>query len=183
MKSENSIIPIKCVCNKATRIIEKTNLIKKSMVPFEANRSVQNPTATNTTPNNTAFKNIGEGTNPEITMRQNEIAAPTNKDTEPAPKWIRFLLARLEKVPCNFKSLSLERKTFESKKVLTKLITKGKNKTISESNIVQSCKILCILVAINNNNIRNALVAKKMMSYFLNGISYSNLDFSFLCLF
>ena len=183
MKSENSIIPIKCGCNKATRIIEKTNLIKKSIVPFEANRSVRNPTATNTTPNNTAFKNIGEGTNPEITMRQNEIEAPTNKATKPAPRWIRFLLARLDKVPCNFKSLSLERKMFESKKVLTKLITKGKNKTISESNILQSCKILCILVAINNNNIRNALVAKKMMSYFLNGISHNNLDFCFLYLF
>ena len=161
MKSENSIIPIKCVCNKATRIIEKTNLIEKSMVPFEANRSVQNPTITNTTPNNTAFKNIGEGTNPEITMRQNEIAAPTNKATEPAPKWVRFLLARLEKVPCNFRLLLLERKTFESKKVLTKLRTKGKNKTIRESNIVQSGKILCILVAINNNIIRNAFVSKK----------------------
>ena len=161
MKSENSIIPIKCVCNKATRIIEKTNLIKKSMVPFEANMSVQNPTATNTTPNNTTFKNIVEGTNPEITMRQNEIAAPTNKATEPAPKWVRFLLARLEKVPCNFRLLLLERKTFESKKVLTKLRTKGKNKTIRESNIVQSGKILCILVAINNNIIRNAFVSKK----------------------
>ena len=161
MKSENSIIPIKCVCNKATRIIEKTNLIKKSMVPFEANISVQNPTATNTTPNNTTFKNIVEGTNPEITMRQNEIAAPTNKATEPAPKWVRFLLARLEKVPCNFRLLLLERKTFESKKVLTKLRTKGKNKTIRESNIVQSGKILCILVAINNNIIRNAFVSKK----------------------
>ena len=161
MKSENSIIPIKCVCNKATRIIEKTNLIEKSMVPFEANRSVQNPTITNTTPNNTAFKNIVEGTNPEITMRQNEIAAPTNKATEPAPKWVRFLLARLEKVPCNFRLLLLERKTFESKKVLTKLRTKGKNKTIRESNIVQSGKIFCILIAINNNITRNALVTKK----------------------
>ena len=183
MKSENSIIPIKCGCNKATRIIEKTNLIEKSMVPFEANRSVQNPTATNTTPNNTAFKNIGGGTNPEITMRQNEIEAPTNKATEPAPRWIRFLLARLEKVPCNFKSLVLERKMFESKKVLVKLRTKGKNKTISESNILQSDKILRILIAINNNITRNALVAKKMMSYFLNGISHNNLDFCFLYLF
>ena len=69
-------------------------------------------------------------------MRQNEIAAPTNKDTEPAPKWIRFLLARLEKEPCNFKLLLLERKMFESKKVLAKLRTKGKNKTIRESNIL-----------------------------------------------
>jgi len=100
------------------------------VVPFEVNRSVQNPTAIITTPNNTTFKNIGEGTNPETTMRQNEIEAPTNKATEPAPRWICFLLARLEKMPCNFKSLLLERKTFESKKVLAKLRTKGKIKRL-----------------------------------------------------
>ena len=116
-------------------------------------------------------------------MRQNEIEAPTNKDTEPAPKWIRFLLARLEKVPCNLKSLALETKMFESKKVLTKLKTKGKNKTIKESNIVKSDKILSILVAINNNILKNAFVAKKMISYFLNGISHNKLDLCLLCFF
>lgn len=50
---------------------------------------------------------------------------------------------------------------FESKKVLAKLRTKGKNKTIRESNTELSGKILRILIAINNNNIRNALVVKK----------------------
>ena len=130
------------------------------MALFEPNRSVQNPTATNTTPNNNAFKNIGEGTNPEITIRKNEIEAPTNNTTEPAPNWIRFLLVRLEKVPCNFKSLVLERKTFDNKKVQAKLRTKGKNKTIKESNIVKSNKILRILIAINKNILRNVFIAK-----------------------
>lgn len=116
-------------------------------------------------------------------MRQNEIEAPTNNTAEPAPNWIRFLLVRLEKVPCNFKSLVLERKTFDNKKVATKLKTKGKNKTIKESNIVKSDKILSILIAINNNILKNAFVAKKMISYFLNGISHNKLDLCLLCFF